>query len=94
MQTDMTPDELTDRVRTIWTEVLGRSDFSDSDSFFESGGHSLLASKVMARLGRSVGVRLSMQLIFDHRTVEQLAGAVYAQVSAQNTTARPETTTA
>ncbi|MET8274524.1 phosphopantetheine-binding protein [Streptomyces sp. NPDC005134] len=93
MQTDMTPGELTDRVRAIWAEVLGRSDFSDSDSFFETGGHSLLASKVMARLGRSVGMRLSMQLIFDHRTVEQLAGAVYAQVSALNT-ARPETTTA
>ncbi|MFC8256551.1 phosphopantetheine-binding protein [Streptomyces sp. NPDC057291] len=93
MQTDMTPGELTDRVRAIWVEVLGRSDFSDSDSFFETGGHSLLASKVMARLGRSVGMRLSMQLIFDHRTVEQLAGAVYAQVSALNT-ARPETTTA
>ncbi|MET8516362.1 phosphopantetheine-binding protein [Streptomyces sp. NPDC005077] len=93
MQTDMTPGELTDRVRAIWAEILGRSDFSDSDSFFETGGHSLLASKVMARLGRSVGMRLSMQLIFDHRTVEQLAGAVYAQVSALNT-ARPETTTA
>ncbi|MGW0392180.1 phosphopantetheine-binding protein [Streptomyces sp. NPDC003042] len=93
MQTDMTPGELTDRVRAIWAEVLGRSDFSDSDSFFETGGHSLLASKVMARLGRSVGMRLSMQLIFDHRTVERLAGAVYAQVSARNT-ACPETTTA
>ncbi|MER5807226.1 phosphopantetheine-binding protein [Streptomyces sp. NPDC002033] len=84
MQTDMTPAELTDRVRAIWTEVLGRSDFSDSDSFFEAGGHSLLASKVMARLGRAVGTRLSMQLIFDHRTVERLADAVHAQVSAQN----------
>ncbi|MFF2191623.1 acyl carrier protein [Streptomyces sp. NPDC058157] len=94
MQTDTTPGELTDRVRAIWAEVLGRSDFSDSESFFETGGHSLLASKVMARLGRAVGTRLPMQLIFDHRTVEQLAAAVHAQLAAAAAAAAPETPTA
>jgi acyl carrier protein len=71
-------DELTDMIRATWAGVLEHSDFDDDNSFFTVGGHSLLASKVIARLGRRLGRRIPMQLIFDHRSVSALATAVSA----------------
>jgi amino acid adenylation domain-containing protein/FkbM family methyltransferase len=58
---------------TIWGEVLGRTDIALEDSFFDCGGHSLLAVKLVARLGRDLGVRLPLSAVFEVPTLGAMA---------------------
>ncbi|MEH0982521.1 non-ribosomal peptide synthetase/MFS transporter [Micromonospora sp. CPCC 205556] len=62
----------------IWSDLLGVPTLGIDDDFFDLGGHSMLATQVVARIrkaalaGRPVGV---MDL-FQHRTIRDLAGFV------------------
>jgi hypothetical protein len=55
-----------------WIEALGVPRVSIHDNFFDIGGHSLLAVRVVTRLDRQLGVRLS-QAIMVLQTLEQIA---------------------
>ncbi|HEX2092152.1 MAG TPA: alpha/beta fold hydrolase, partial [Longimicrobiaceae bacterium] len=57
----------------IWEEVLGTRPVGVRDSFFERGGHSLLAVRLMARVEEATGARLPLALLFTAPTVEALA---------------------
>jgi amino acid adenylation domain-containing protein len=59
----------------VWTEVLGVSPIGIHDDFFELGGDSLIGLKMTAR-SRDLGVHVSMDQLFRHRTVQELATAV------------------
>ena len=64
-------DPLQRRVLKIWQEVLSRP-VGLQDNFFESGGHSLLAAKLMHRIGQVVGRPLPLALLLESPTVERL----------------------
>jgi amino acid adenylation domain-containing protein len=64
-------DPLQRRVLKIWQEVLGRP-VGLQDNFFESGGHSLLAAKLMHRIGQVVGRPLPLAMLLESPTVERL----------------------
>lgn len=57
----------------IWEAVLGRSDISTTDSFFDLGGHSLLGVKMISRISSVLGVELPLRAIFETPTVEAMA---------------------
>ena len=59
----------------IWTEVLGVSPIGIQDDFFELGGDSLIGLKMTARL-ENLGVHVSIEQLFKHPTVQQLAASV------------------
>ncbi|MDH3282096.1 MAG: non-ribosomal peptide synthetase [Gammaproteobacteria bacterium] len=63
-------------IMRIWAEVLGLERVGLSESFFEIGGHSLAAMRVLARLRESLGVEVPLRLIFDGATVTGLAEAI------------------
>jgi amino acid adenylation domain-containing protein len=63
-------------VLAIWREVLARDDLGMSDDFFEVGGHSLVATRVMTRLRERAGVTLPLRVLFEHPTAEALAAAL------------------
>ena len=48
------------RIHAIWTEVLGRPDVGVEDDFAASGGHSLLAVRLLHALERAFGRSLSV----------------------------------
>lgn len=51
------------QVAAIWSEILGEQQVFSDDHFFDIGGHSLLAVKVIAMIEKSTGVRLNPRLI-------------------------------
>jgi amino acid adenylation domain-containing protein len=65
-------DEMERLVAGIWEEILGRR-FGAHDDFFESGGHSLHATRVISRLRAVLGAPVSVRDLFELRTVAALA---------------------
>ncbi|GAB2875242.1 hypothetical protein GCM10027277_50700 [Pseudoduganella ginsengisoli] len=60
----------------IWQELLGIEQAGRHDHFFELGGHSLLAVQLAARIQDALGVALPLSTVFQHPTLEALAGCV------------------
>lgn len=61
---------------SIWREVLCREDFGVDDDFFDLGGHSLRAVKLMYLIHQRLGVLLPFTVIFEAPTVSTLADRV------------------
>jgi amino acid adenylation domain-containing protein len=67
-----TADELEQQLLETWREVLGVPALGPEDDFFDSGGHSLLAVSLFARIEQDTGVRLPLSTIFEAPTVREL----------------------
>ncbi|HEU4655924.1 MAG TPA: phosphopantetheine-binding protein, partial [Capillimicrobium sp.] len=65
-------------VARIWEEVLGLERIGVERSFFDLGGHSLVAMRIMSRLQEALGVRMPLSAIFERPTIRELAAAVAA----------------
>ncbi len=59
-------------IADIWKEVLGVDRISVYDNFFDAGGHSLLAVRVVVKIDKKIGVRLN-QAVMVLQTLEQIA---------------------
>ncbi|MEU6589843.1 non-ribosomal peptide synthase/polyketide synthase [Streptomyces sp. NPDC046881] len=57
----------------IWEQVLGVAAVGVTDDFFELGGESILAARVLARIREELGVRLTVRDVFTARTIAALA---------------------
>ncbi|WP_163871140.1 non-ribosomal peptide synthetase, partial [Myxococcus eversor] len=61
---------------SIWAEVLRVERVGRHDDFFALGGHSLVATQVVARLRASLGVEVPLRALFEAPTLESLARKV------------------
>ncbi|ACU62619.1 non-ribosomal peptide synthetase [Chitinophaga pinensis] len=68
--------ELETKLTTIWEELLGISGIGVNDNFFESGGHSLLAIRVISAIRKELSCEVGIREIFDNPTIEGLAGSL------------------
>ncbi|MBB2962979.1 condensation domain-containing protein [Methylobacterium sp. R2-1] len=75
-------DDLLPAMRTIWREMLGRPNLSDDDDFFASGGHSLLAARVVARIEAATGRSVPLWSFFEAGTVARLCALLSGKASA------------
>ncbi|MER6525845.1 SDR family NAD(P)-dependent oxidoreductase [Streptomyces sp. NPDC001508] len=60
----------------FWRDTLGDYALGADDDFFESGGNSLVAVQLGARIRAHFEISLPIVVLFDHPTVQLLAGAV------------------
>jgi len=58
---------------SIWSELLGRENFGVTDHFFEIGGHSLKAMRVLAAVYQTFEVRISLRQFFVNPNIHALA---------------------
>ncbi len=81
---DHSPAHMTVRPRTaseemvmgIFRTVLGRSDFGLYDSFFDLGGNSLMAARIMMQMRKDSGCDLPLRVLFERPTVSALAATI------------------
>jgi thioesterase domain-containing protein len=66
-------DEIEGRLVEIWKELLGVPSIGVRESFFDRGGHSLLAASLFARIREKFGVSLPLATLFHDPTIEHLA---------------------
>ncbi|MFI5706948.1 acyl carrier protein [Kribbella sp. NPDC051620] len=64
-----------DQVRRIWSEVLG-VDCKPATTFFEAGGNSLAAFRILARVETEFGVRLEVYELFEDPTTAEFTDLV------------------
>ncbi|WP_329284569.1 non-ribosomal peptide synthetase/type I polyketide synthase [Streptomyces sp. NBC_00691] len=69
-------DEVERRLAEIWAEFFGVAEIGVTASFFDLGGDSLLAVRLMARIARGLGRSLPLSSLFARPTIELLARAV------------------
>ncbi|MEV2236898.1 amino acid adenylation domain-containing protein [Micromonospora sp. NPDC049891] len=60
-------------VSSVWRQVLDTDTFTTTDSFFDVGGHSLLALPVLRGVRDATGITLPLASLFDFPTVRDLA---------------------
>src|SRR5205823_5090982 len=78
-------DPFEEQVAQVMCDVLERTTIGVHDDFFASGGHSLSAAQVLARVSRLFDVALPMREFFRAPT----AAALAAQVSKELSGGRP-----
>ncbi|UPU44828.1 non-ribosomal peptide synthetase [Rhodococcus qingshengii] len=71
-----TEDEI--QIATVFGELLGLEQVGADDDFFELGGNSLVAAKLVARLSAVFDVRVQVKTLFESSTVSSLASALAA----------------
>ena len=70
-------------IRDAWVKVLKIADVGVDESFFDVGGHSLLASQVLLEVSQRTGVTISLASFFDNPTILGIVAAVEAAKGSQ-----------
>ncbi|HVU94503.1 MAG TPA: amino acid adenylation domain-containing protein, partial [Puia sp.] len=58
---------------TIWQEVLERTPIGVNDNFFDIGGHSLKAMRMISRVYQQTGIRVTLKDVFKAENIRTLA---------------------
>ncbi len=74
------------KLAEIWTEILGISGISIDENFFEVGGNSLKAMRLVNKIFKELGVKISLHDIFERSTIKRQAE--YIQSKSKQTLTR------
>lgn len=70
---------------TIWQEVLQLERVGIDDNFFDVGGHSLSATRMVSRIGSELDLTLSPRFVFEEPTIVRLSVQIDQLIAALNT---------
>jgi aspartate racemase len=76
--------ELESKLATIFANVLGLPSVSMTDNFFDLGGHSLTAARLLSQVIELTGREVPLSALFRGATVESLARLVRVDVEARD----------
>ncbi|MBX3253275.1 MAG: amino acid adenylation domain-containing protein [Chitinophagaceae bacterium] len=65
--------EIEQKLSEIWSEVLGKERIGVRDDFFQLGGHSLKATRLLSRINQVFLVRINMESIYKEPTIENIS---------------------
>src|SRR6185503_4156965 len=65
--------QIEEKLVKIWSELLGIEQLGVRDNFFDAGGHSLLAARLISRVRQEFEIELALRSIFEAPTIEKLA---------------------
>ena len=68
----------------IWQELLGIEKVGIEDNFFEIGGHSLLAMRLISMIRTRLELEVEIKDIFEFTTVKNLSKCLDIQLSNNN----------
>jgi aspartate racemase len=72
-------DPLEAQLIEIWEDLLGVKPISKRDNFFDLGGHSMLAVRLIDRIEQTYGKKLPLATLYSATTVERLAEALLSR---------------
>ena len=72
---------LEELIASIWCEVLDLERVGIHDSFFDLGGHSLSAMKIVSRIRKSLQVDLPIRTLFQTPTIAAIADAISGETA-------------
>lgn len=68
-------------IASIFSKALGIKNISIKEDFFDLGGNSLSAVKIMAAIEKETGKRLPLATLFDHTTIEKMARRINSNLT-------------
>jgi amino acid adenylation domain-containing protein len=80
--------ELEAELAVVWAELLDR-EVGPDENFFEVGGHSLLAIRLIARIRTDLGVKLTLKALIDAPTISEFAARIEAARASKPSPATP-----
>ncbi|MBC8756868.1 amino acid adenylation domain-containing protein [Kordia sp. YSTF-M3] len=63
-------------VTEIWEKLLGVEKIGINDDFFDLGGHSLTATKMIALIEREFDFQLPISILFEHPSIKKIADVI------------------
>jgi len=77
-------DELESALVKVWQSVLGVPNIGVRDNFFDLGGHSLTAARVLTEVEKVIGKEIPLSTLFRGATVESLARFIRERAEARD----------
>lgn len=65
-----------ERVQLFWQEILGKERIGIKDNFFDVGGNSIKAIKILYKINKEFGVKINIISLFNYPTIEYLASQI------------------
>ncbi|HTZ43982.1 MAG TPA: acyl carrier protein [Jatrophihabitans sp.] len=73
--------EVSTVVQNAWSKSLATESIEPETHFFDFGGHSVAAMRVMMQLREALGVTLPTRLIFDHPVLSEFTEETVKRVA-------------
>jgi thioesterase domain-containing protein/acyl carrier protein len=70
------PTDAETRMMAIWRDVLQVPEIGPTSNFFDLGGHSLMAMRLMTKVASTLGVKINVMTLFQAPTVREFAAHV------------------
>lgn len=75
--------EIERTLAAFWQDLLGVSEVGVDDSFFDLGGHSLIAVRLFAQVRKAYRIDFPISVLFEAPTIRKIAALIEAQIGPQ-----------